>query len=214
MLQFQGYIPVLNLEYRRFEEIQLMMSTRKNTLIAITHDQPLLGYRALLATLGGAIFTAACAQASFYMPGNPVPVTLQVFGVCVCGMLLGARLGAISQIEYLVAGLLGAPVFAGFRSGPAVIMGPTGGYLIAFVPAAFLIGAVAARFRTSFQGLVLAGVLGVFVIYVFGRAWLALWLGSPDSLESWILGVAPFVGFDMVKVVAAAALCRSVIWRH
>ncbi|MGQ9455937.1 MAG: biotin transporter BioY [Armatimonadota bacterium] len=191
-----------------------MMATLRNTLTAIANDQPLEGYRALLATTGGALFTAACAQASFYIPGNPVPVTLQVLGVCVCGMLLGARLGAISQIEYLVAGLLGAPVFAGFRAGPAAIMGPTGGYLIAFVPAAFLIGAVATRFRASFHGLVFAGVLGVFVIYVFGRAWLALWLGSPSSLESWVLGVAPFVGVDMAKVVLAAVLCRSVVWRH
>ena len=153
--------------------------------------------------------TAACAQIGFHLPGNPIPVTLQVFAVILCGMMLGGRLGAISQVEYLVAGAAGAPVFAGFKGGLWALAGPTGGYLVGFVAAAFVTGMLAERLtRRSFAGLCVAGLAGVAVIYVFGRAWLAVWLRDASGLQSWALGVAPFVGIDAVKVAAAAAISK------
>ncbi|MGB9619679.1 MAG: biotin transporter BioY, partial [Armatimonadota bacterium] len=120
---------------------------------------------------------------------------------------------AISQIQYLAAGALGAPVFAGFRGGIGALAGPTGGYLVGFVFAAYVVGAMADRTRRgSFAGLCLAGFTGVLVIYVFGRAWLGLWLGNVSGLASWALGVAPFVAIDAVKVLAAAAICGRRAW--
>ncbi|MCX8053385.1 MAG: biotin transporter BioY, partial [Armatimonadetes bacterium] len=90
----------------------------------------LSGWRSVVATLAGAALTSVCAQIGFYLPGNPIPVTLQVFAVALCSMMLGGRLAAISQIQYLAAGLLGAPVFAGFKGGVGALAGPTGGYLL------------------------------------------------------------------------------------
>ena len=174
-------------------------------VIGRTRLRSLTGWRAAAASLTGAGLTAVCAQIGFHLPGNPIPVTLQVFAVICCGMALGGRLGAISQIEYLLAGAAGAPVFAGFKGG---IGGPTAGYLVGFVVAAYVTGALAERLRVrSFSGLCVAGLAGAAVIYVFGRAWFALWLGDLSGLRSWAFGVAPFVGVDALKVVAAAAIC-------
>lgn len=161
-------------------------------------------------SLLGAAFTAICAQIAFYLPGNPVPITMQVFAVLCCGLMLGSKLGALAQIEYLVVGMLGAPVFAGFKGGWAYIAGPTGGYLVGFVFAAFAVGLFAERLgRESIASRCLAALVGVVVIYTFGRAWLAVWLGDVSSLKSWMLGVAPFVGLDIAKAMLAATLCRG-----
>lgn len=165
------------------------------------------GRRALAASLIGAGFTFACAQVAFYLPGNPVPVTLQVFAVVLCGMLLGSRYGLVSQLAYLSAGAAGLPVFAGFKGGLIVFAGPTGGYLVGFAAAAFLIGWITERTGPSYLTRVFAGLSGVVVIYLLGRLWLSFWLTGTDTLTSWILGVAPFAGIDVLKVMAAAAVC-------
>lgn len=182
--------------------------------IARIRPRELTGYRAFLASLIGAALTAACAQVAFHLPGNPVPITMQVFAVLCCGLMLGSRLGALAQLQYVVAGCLGAPVFAGFHAGPAAILGPTGGYVIGFIAAAFVVGLVAdmATERTRATSCI-AGLAGVLVVYVFGAGWLSVWLRVFDSSSviwsSWVLGVAPFVGIDLVKVVLAAGLCTK-----
>lgn len=172
------------------------------------NTKQLTGRRALIASLIGAAATAACAQVAFYLPGNPIPVTLQVFAVACCGMLLGSRLGALSQAQYLAAGAAGAPVFAGFKGGYLALAGPTGGYLVGFVAAAFVIGLITERMELrSLTTTVMAGLTGVAVIYILGRAWFGVWLGDISGLRSWLWGVAPFVGLDVAKVTFAAALC-------
>lgn len=167
----------------------------------------LAGKRALALSLIGAGLTAACAQISFYLPGNPVPVTLQVFAVVLCGMALGSRYGLLSQLTYLAAGAAGLPIFAGFKGGVLTLAGPTGGYLVGFCAAAFLVGWVTEHIRPSYVTRVLAGLSGVVVVYLFGRLWLDLWMASADPLTSWALGVAPFAAIDVIKVTAAAAVC-------
>ncbi|MCE5197889.1 MAG: biotin transporter BioY [Armatimonadota bacterium] len=169
----------------------------------------LSGRRAVVASLIGAAFTAVCAQVAFYLPGNPVPVTAQVFAVICCGMVLGSKYGALSQIEYLVAGLMGAPIFTGFKAGPIVLAGPTAGYLIGFICAAYVVGRLLESSpRRSFAPAVIGGLMGVGVIYAFGAGWLAVWGGSAfPGFAAWIFGAAPFIGVDAVKVVLAAMLC-------
>ncbi|MCL5103394.1 MAG: biotin transporter BioY [Armatimonadetes bacterium] len=168
----------------------------------------LTGRGALAATLIGAAFTAVCAQIAFYLPGNPVPVTMQVFAVVLCGMALGSRLAAVSQLEYLAAGMLGAPVFAGFKSGLMAIAGPTLGYLIGFVAAAYVVGLFIEMTRRSLASAFIAGMIGVGVIYTFGAAWLAIWGHSMfPGWISWMVGAAPFAGLDAAKVALAAMLC-------
>ena len=182
--------------------------------IAQIRSETFTGYNAVAASLVGAAFTAACAQVVFHLPGNPVPVTLQVFAVVCCGLILGSRLGAIAQMEYLTAVLLGLPVFAGFKAGPAALFGPTGGYLIGFIGAAFVVGLwMEMSARRAFQVACVAGLLGVAVIYVVGAGWLSVWLrifgGESIVWSTWALGVAPFVGVDVAKVALAATICAG-----
>lgn len=165
------------------------------------------GYRAFLLTLMGAGLTAVCGQIAVHLPGNPVPITLQVFAVVLCGMMLGSRLGMLAQVEYVAMGAMGLPVFAGFKGGWFALAGPTGGYLAGFIAAAFVVGWICERAaQATFSLRVLAGFVGVAVLYTFGRAWLAIWTGDLTGLTSWVWGVAPFVGVDCVKVIAAAAI--------
>ncbi len=166
-----------------------------------------------MASLAGAALTAVSAQIAFHLPGNPIPITLQVFAVACCANVLGSRLAALSQLEYLAAGLLGAPIFAGFKAGPAALAGPTGGYLIGFAAMAFVTGLIVERSARAFPDRLIAGLIGVAVLYTCGAGWLAVWLRMSGSavptLQSWLLGAAPFVGVDAVKVAVAARLGRG-----
>ena len=107
-----------------------------------------------------ALFAALIAGGAFVaIPLGPVPFTLQVFAVLLAGMVLGPRLGALSVLTYLTLGLV-APVYAGGASGLGTLLGPTGGYLLAFIPAVVLTGYVATRGAPSIPRLVTAGCSG------------------------------------------------------
>src|SRR5512143_1882057 len=101
--------------------------------------------RDVLLVVGSSLFVAALAQIRIPLPFTPVPVTGQTLAVLVVGAALGARKGAASLLLYLLAGFAGLPVFSGGSAGGAVILGPTGGYLIGFIVAAYLIGVLSAR---------------------------------------------------------------------
>lgn len=168
---------------------------------------PIGGRRAIAASIAAAAFTALCAQIAVPLPGHPVPITLQVFAVVLCGLVLGSRWGAVAQFQYLAAGLLGAPVFAMGKAGPAALIGPTGGYLIGFVAAAFAVGVVFETLSTrSFSSALAAGAAGVVVVYCCGAAWLAVWLGQStlSAWAAWFWGTVPYLGADALKIAAAA----------
>lgn len=158
-----------------------------------------------------AALTAAGARLSFHLPFTPVPITGQVLCVLLAGGLLGARLGFVSQVEYLAAGAAGLPVFA-HGGGPAAMLGPTGGYLVGFPLAALVVGAISGRGRSA--GRTLLGCLcGVVVIYMLGAAWFAVWrtaMGATEGLSAVLAqSVYPFVAVDAVKAaLAAAAICK------
>ena len=181
-------------------------------VIADIRPRELTGYRAVAATVIGAGLMVACAKLAFFLPGNPlVPVTMQVFGVVLCGMVLGSRLGAISQINYITAGLLGAPVFVGLKAGPVALLGPTGGYLIGFVVASYLTGVLVekadARKAGSFCA---AGLVGAAVVHACGVAWLSVWGAAVwHGFGVWAVGSAPFIALDAVKVMAAAVIAST-----
>jgi biotin transport system substrate-specific component len=163
--------------------------------------------RRVLAVATFALLTALSARLSVYVPGMPVPVSLQTLVVLMSGLLLGARLGAASQAAYLAAGASGLPVFAG-GMGVAYLFGPTGGYLLAFPLAAAVAGGVAAQLRGTgamrTAWLVVAAVLGTLVVYAGGWAQLTAWTG--DASAALRLGVLPFLAGDAAKVVVAAIL--------
>jgi biotin transport system substrate-specific component len=152
------------------------------------------------------------------LPGNPVPITAQVFMVLLAGGLLGSRLGALSIIEYLAMGTLGLPVFAAAGVGLAAWGGPTAGYLMGFVAAAWVIGRVCESrgWRRQRTFLAAAG-LGVAIIYAAGGLWLAGWLHVTTHApvgdafaRAWQFGIAPFLAVDALKALAASQVMWAV----
>ena len=174
-----------------------------------TLDQPLAVTRPVTTlALGSVLFaflTAAGAAVSF--PMIPVPVTLQTLFVVLSGAVLGPVFGPLSQILYLTAGVAGMPVFAGGAAGPGVIAGPTGGYLVGFVIAAWVAG-LTTRAGASWLRLGFGLLLAHAVIFLFGASHLRLFLGSSWE-NAFRLGVAPFLPGMLVKTGLAAASLRG-----
>lgn len=151
------------------------------------------------------LINAAAAQVSIPLPFTPVPVTGQTFAVLLTGALLGSRLGASSLLLYLAEGAAGLPVFALGRSGLATLLGPTGGYLIAFPVAAFVVGWLAERgWDRQILATALAMAVGNVVIYAGGVSWLTRFAGGLAQTVQ--LGMLPFLIGDFVKLVLAAVL--------
>ena len=159
-------------------------------------------YASLLAAL-------TAASALIIIPIGEVPVVLYNFFILMMGLLLGSRWGAASIAVYLLAGGLGLPVFAGGRGGIAILLGPTGGYLIGFLPAVFIIGFISEKFKHRFIYDIIAMICGTAVIYAFGVIQLKIVLGK-TWMVTMALGVFPFIIFDIVKVVAAAVTAKAV----
>jgi biotin transport system substrate-specific component len=153
-----------------------------------------------------AAFTALAARVTIPLPFTPVPITLQVMVVLLAGLVLGPRAGAASQIVYLAMIAAGLPLDAN-ALGLAALTGPTAGYLIGFVPAAFLAGWLAEKLPATRASRFLAATAGVGVVYAAGVAWLAPVVGSLRT--AWMLGVAPFILIDLGKALVAAAVAES-----
>jgi biotin transport system substrate-specific component len=161
--------------------------------------------------------TAAAAQVSVPLPFTPVPFTFQPMVVLIAGAALGSRLGASSQILYLALGVAGLPVFAAspiLPQGALRLLGPTGGYLLAYPLAAFIAGYLAERgldrrYWTSFAAM----AAGLAVVFAFGVLWLASFATPAIGLENAVrIGFLPFIGADVIKLAIAAGILPTV-WR-
>lgn len=156
--------------------------------------------------LAGSLLIALSAQIAIPLPFSPVPITGQTMAVLLVGALLGARRGSLAVLVYIAEGMAGLPVFApGGAVGPARLLGPTGGYLVGFVAAAYLVGLLAERGwdrRVSTTAAAMA--LGNVVIYTVGVLWLTVFVGSFSAALA--AGVVPFIPGDLVKIVIAALL--------
>ena len=161
--------------------------------------------RAFGVALGAAV-VAASAQVVVPVPLSPVPMTLQPLAVLAVGGVLGAAAGASALVLYLALGMLGLPVFAGGGAGLVHVLGPTGGYLLAFPAAAAVAGVLAradAEGRVSVLRALLGCALGLAVIHAGGLAQLtALGLDPTHALD---IGFIPFFTGDLLKVGLAAA---------
>ena len=160
----------------------------------------------LLAVVGGACAVALASQVAVPLPGTPVPMTLQPLAVLLVGGLLGARRGAASLAFYLALGASGLPVFTPLGApGLARLLGPTGGYLLAYPFAAALVGWIVAR-RPGWTGAIGGPLLGMLVVHAGGLAQLLILTGSARLALA--AGVMPFVLGDTVKVALAALILR------
>jgi biotin transport system substrate-specific component len=164
----------------------------------------------LALVVGASAFVALMAQIAIPLPFSPVPITGQTFAVLLVGAALGSRRGALAMSAYLLEGLAGLPVFAGGMAGPAVLIGPRGGYLIGFIAMAWLVGWLSERGLDRRIGTALiAFVLGEAVLYLCGVSVLAIFVGAKNAPA---LGLLPFLPGDAIKV-ALAALALPAAWR-
>ena len=167
---------------------------------------PRVRARDVALVVAAAALTAACARISFHFPGSPVPVTGQTFAVLLSGAALGANRGATAMVLYVAVGMVGLPVYAGGEHGTQAFFGVTGGYLVGFVLAGWVVGRLAeARMdRTPVRALP-TFLVGSAIIYAIGVPWLAV-AGHMSLGAAVAAGLTPFVLGDVVKALAAAGL--------
>ena len=167
----------------------------------------------MLSVLFVTVLTAAGAQLSFPLPFTPVPFTIQPMIVLIGAAALGSTLGALSQIIYLMLGIAGFHAFAyspELPQGFARLLGPTGGYLMAYPIAAYLTGLLAERGfdRHYFTSIVAMGA-GPSIVFLGGVLWIARFSGMETALAT---GLYPFIIVDVIKVVAAG-LVLPTAWK-
>ena len=169
--------------------------------------------RHLALILIGTALIALCARISITIPGNPVPITGQTFGVLLSAGALGFRRGVAASALYLAIGAIGLPVFAEGKHGTAIIFGATGGYLIGFVLASAIIGRLAELgWDRNLLGSIGAMVIGSAVIYAFGVPWLAYTVLGGDLGQAIQVGMVPYLLWDAVKLTLAAAAFPAAWW--
>jgi biotin transport system substrate-specific component len=158
-------------------------------------------YASLMAAL-------TAAGAYIVIPIGPVPIVLQNFFVLLTGLLLGWRWGTASVALYLFAGLIGLPVFAGGTGGLGRFVGPTGGYLIGYLPAVFLIGLISELLHRRWWADLIAMILGSAIVYLLGVSWLKLATGMSFA-KTLSVGLYPFIIGDLVKIVVALPVAKA-----
>lgn len=168
--------------------------------------------RDIALVVGVAALTALAAQLRVPIPGLPVPVTGQSFAVLLGAAALGPARGALAQGLYLVLGMVGLPVFTGGASGVEVVFGASGGYIVGFVAASFVVGALAKRgLDRGVLGTVLAFAAGTATIYAVGVPWLAVATGMAPG-AALMTGAVVFLVGDAIKAALAGVVLPS-IWK-
>lgn len=165
----------------------------------------------IILIFGGSLLIALSAQISFRLPFSPVPITGQTFAILMAGALLGANRGALCVLAYLFEGAIGLPVFAGGGAGIIWLFGPTGGYLVGFVAAAWAVGKLCERgWDRNIISTVCCMIIGNICLYSCGVLWLSYlaWAGNSGLNLSQILtaGVYPFVVGEVIKMILAAVM--------
>ncbi len=175
----------------------------------------------LIFSLIFAILMAISANSFIYLPFTPIPITIQVLTVLLSGLFLGSRWAFTSQVFYILMGLMGLPVFSGFKNGITALPGPTGGYIIGFMAAAFTTGYIyensVKKTTNSLSKLficLVSCITGVILIHLFGFIHLFSYFYSISGtysisaalIKTWELGTRPFLIIDLLKIIAAAII--------
>jgi biotin transport system substrate-specific component len=161
--------------------------------------------RQIAIIVSASLFVALCAHITIPIPGTPVPLTVQNFGVLLVGLLLGSRRGFAALALYLAEGAMGMPVFSPVgMGGIAHLFGPTGGFLLAYPLVAWVAGYVMEHGRKSFARAALGGLLGEVVLFAGGLTWLAVLTHSVTQAFRW--GLYWFLFAEVIKVMMAAGI--------
>lgn len=163
--------------------------------------------REVLMILGASIIIALFAPISIPLPFTPVPIATQLHVILLLSCLLGAKRASLAVLTYLFQGVIGLPVFAGGLSGILVLAGPTGGYLLGYLAAAFVTGFLVERMRerTAFKAFAAMGV-GNLVVFLFGLPWLSRYVGWENAF---LLGMLPFLIGDAFKLIIVTKSLRG-----
>ena len=189
-------------------------STRKNIFERI---QDASTATKLLMSLMMACFTGIMAQIIIPLPWTPVPITAQTFAVLCSGLFLGKKYGCLSQILYIVLGIVFIPWFGGMTGGLEIFLGSTCGFLIGFVIASYFIGYITEKYakaRNFKKMAIVIGIANFALIYIPGLAGLALWSGLTQAaplgvVDLLMMGLVPFIAGDIVKILCAASVSKA-----
>ena len=162
--------------------------------------------RQVALVVGGSLLVALCARITIPIPGTPVPLTVQNFGVLLVGLMLGSRRGFAALMLYLTEGAVGMPVFSPLGAGgiAQLFHGATSGFLLAYPLVAFVAGYVMEHGRKSFARAAIGGLLGEIVLFTSGLAWLAVLTHSVAQAFRW--GLYWFLFAEIIKVMMAAGI--------
>lgn len=178
--------------------MQTLGNSREHIFISSTVGQ-------VAVVVSASLFVALCARITIPMPGIPVPLTVQNFGVLLVGLMLGSRRGFAALVLYLAEGATGLPVFS--PTGPggiAQMLGATGGFLLAYPLVAWVAGWMMERGRRSFARAAIGGLLAEVILFIGGLTWLALLTHSITQAFRW--GLYWFLFAEIIKVMTAAGI--------
>jgi len=165
---------------------------------AVTHE--------LFLVLGSSFLIALSAQIAV---GWPVPVTGQTFSILLIAAILGSKRASLAVFAYICEGLIGLPVFAQFKAGIPALLGSTGGYILGFLAAAFVVGFLAERIRDGSNIKIFFAMLaGLIVIYTLGILWLGIVLKGANFLTVLKAGLFPFIPYEIIKIALALTIVR------
>lgn len=157
-----------------------------------------------------AVMTAiTCVLAPLSIPIGPVPISLTNLAIYFGLYILGTKKEIISYFVYMLIGVVGVPVFSGFTGGPAKVIGPTGGYIIGFIPMALIAGIIIDRFYNKAVICIVGMIAGTIVCYALGTIWLA-YQTQMDLKAALFAGVIPFIPGDIIKILVAAYLGKQI----
>jgi len=163
----------------------------------------------LRMTVYSSLFVAFIAIGAFIaIPIGPVPIVLQNMFVLLAGLILGPVWGLACVAVYLLIGLAGMPVFSGGTSGIGRLFGPTGGYLLGYLPCVFVTAALSKGLGKKLVSDIFAMVIGSLIVYAAGVPWLKL-VTSMTLEKALVVGMYPFLIGDMIKIIAAAFIARA-----
>ena len=184
--------------------------TNPATQTLSTSERTLYWAQQAAIVIGASLFVALCARVFLPLRFTPVPLTIQNFAVLLVGLTLGSRRGFVALVLYLAEGVAGMPVFSPTGAGGlAQLVGPTGGFLLAYPFVAGLAGWIVERGKMTFARAAAAGVLAEIVLFAGGLTWLAVLTQSAAQALKW--GLYWFIFAEVIKVMLSAAIATG--WR-